>query len=99
MLKFYLTTVIVWMIIINSITIIFKDALNKKIGVTKTNKAGFIQRTNTLFALSAIPIIRLGVAIIIIYIATCKQEDFDKLMETVKENEKQKQEEQQHESF
>ena len=80
MLKFYLTTVVIWMIIIECTTSIFKDAIRKKTGKDGTNKANIFKRFGTLFPLAAIPIVRLVVVIMIVYIATCSQEDFDKLM-------------------
>ena len=80
MLKFYLTTVIIYMIIINCTTEIFKEAIKKKTGKTDGKKASLFKRLNTLFVLAAVPVIRLIVVIVLIYVATCKQEDFDNLM-------------------
>lgn len=80
MLKFYLTTVVIYMIIISCTTEIFKEAIKKRTGKGEVKKANLFKRLSTLFALSAVPIIRLIVVVILIYIATCKQEDFDELM-------------------
>ena len=83
MLKFYLITVIIWMIIINCTVEIFKDAIKKKTGKADGEKANLFKRLRTLFVLSAVPIVRLIVVGVLIYIATCKQEDFDELMKKV----------------
>ena len=80
MLKFYLTTVVIWMIIIESVTSIFSDAIKKKSKKEETKKANIFKRLGALFTLAAIPFFRLFVVIVIVYIATCKQEDFDEIM-------------------
>lgn len=80
MLKFYLTTVIIWMFIIYCVTEIFQNGIVKKLGANNGKEAGLFKKLESLFILSAVPIIRLFVVIVIIYIATCKQEDFDELM-------------------
>lgn len=85
MLKFYLTTVIIYMIIISCTTEIFKEAIKKKIGKEDGKKASLFKRLSTLFVLSAVPIIRLIVVVVLIYIATCKQKDFDELMKKANE--------------
>ena len=72
MLKFYLTTVVIWMIILQSTFSLFGDAVRKKIGVNETKKAGLIKRLNILFVLAAVPIIRLILEIVFIYVAICK---------------------------
>lgn len=83
MLKFYLTTVVIWMIIIQSTILMFKDVLKKRIGCGK-KKNGLIKRISNLFLLSAVPIFRLCIEIMIICFAICNQEDFDKMMEKYK---------------
>lgn len=85
MLEFYLASIIIWMIIIESIIVLFKDGIKKKTNSKETKKASIFKRLSYLFVLSAVPILRLGIVIIIIYIATCKQEDFDKLMKKTDE--------------
>ena len=85
MLEFYLASIIIWMIIIKSIIVLFKDGIKKKTNSKETKKASIFKRLSYLFVLAAVPILRLGIVIIIIYIATCKQEDFDKLMKKTDE--------------
>ena len=82
--RFYLTTVFIYMIIIFSIIALFKDALKKRL--PKCDKKSTWSRTLfTLFILSAVPILRLIIAVCLVYIATCKQEDFDELMKKANE--------------
>lgn len=80
MLKFYLTTVIIWMIIIQSAFLMFKDVLRKRIYKNEVKKINLVKRFRDLFVLSAVPVFRLIILIFIIYISICKQEDFDKIM-------------------
>ena len=80
MLKTYLVSVVIYMIIINSTLTIFKDAIVKKYTIDETKRAKTSKRLSTLFACAAVPIVRFFVVVVIIYIAICKQEDFDKLM-------------------
>lgn len=86
MFKFYLTTVVIWMIIIYCTAAIFENAINKKLATLPTykenKKSSLFKKFRALFILAAVPIIRLIIVIVLIYIATCKQEDFDKLMES-----------------
>lgn len=86
MFKFYLTTVVIWMIIIYCTAAIFENAINKKLATLPTykenKKSSLFKKIRALFILAAVPIIRLIIVIVLIYIATCKQEDFDKLMES-----------------
>lgn len=84
MFKFYLTTIIIWMIIIYCVIAIFQKGIVDKLKTNEDKKANFFKKFKTLFVFAAVPIIRLFVVILLIYIATCKQEDFDKLMEAAK---------------
>ena len=86
MFKFYLATVVIWMIIIYCVVAIFQNGIVKKLGVKETKKASLFKRLNGLFILAAIPFIRLIVVIVLIYIATCKQEDYDELMKKANNN-------------
>lgn len=87
MLKFYLTTVVIWMIIIYCTAAMFENAIDKKLATLPTykenKKSSLFKKFRALFILAAIPIVRLIIVIVLIYIAACKQEDFDKLMESV----------------
>lgn len=80
MIKFYLSTIIVWMIIIWSTVFIFKDKLKEKIGKKDVKKVSLFKGLVTLFAIASIPIIRLITLILILYIAGCKQEELDELL-------------------
>lgn len=82
MLKFYLITVVIWMIIIYCTTAIFQNGIAKKLKTNEEKKSGLFKKLRGLFILAAIPIVRLLVVVVLIYIAACKQEDFDKLMES-----------------
>ena len=76
MLKFYLTTVIIWMIIIYATaklcgpTIIEKGWI-KKVPSTKTSGL------STLFILAAVPIIRLLVWAFLLIMCICTREEFE----------------------
>lgn len=68
------------MIIIYSTIVIFRDALRKRMGINESKKVSLFKKLNGLFVLSAVPIIRLIFVIVVVYIVTCKKEDFDELM-------------------
>ena len=80
MLKFYLSSIIIWMIIIESIFFVFKDKLLKRTGITETKKTSLFTKIAGSFAVSALPIIRLTVAIMLVYTAVCSQEEFDEII-------------------
>lgn len=86
MLGFYLSTVVIWMIIIWCLMMVFKDRLKKKL-VKKEEKKSVVKTLGALFILSAIPIFRLLIAIAIVYMATCSQEEFDEFMNKNKQEE------------
>ena len=67
MLKFYLTTVVIYMIIIYCMCSIFKNSIRAK-GWTCEEKR--VNKFRMLFTLSAVPILRFGVLILIFYMAT-----------------------------
>lgn len=71
------------MIIIYCIVAMFQDSIVKKLGAREGKKDSLFKRLKALFVLAAVPIVRLLVVIGIIYIAICKQEDFDELMKKV----------------
>lgn len=80
MFKFYLTTVVIWMIIIYCIAKLFEKPIAQKMKANEEKKTSLFKELRATFIVAAIPIIRLFVAITLIYTATCTQEDFDKLM-------------------
>ena len=86
MIRFYLSTIIIWMIIIYCTASMLKDAIKKKINTNEPKKKmGLFKKLSLLFTLSAVPIIRVFVEIFIIYIALCKKEDFDELIKKANE--------------
>lgn len=80
MLKFYLSTVIMYMIVIYCTIQMFKETLKKRLGVNENRKVGLFTKLSTLFILSAVPILRFIIVCVLIYIGLCKQKDFDELM-------------------
>lgn len=81
MLKIYFATIIIWMIINGCIISIFKNGIKEKSKSTdEVKKKGILSRLSALFAVSAIPIIRLLFAIGFIYLSTCSQENYDEIM-------------------
>lgn len=86
MLKFYLATVIAWMIILYCLVAIFQNGIIEKLGTDNGKKKSSFEKLKTLFVMSAVPVVRLLVAIMIVYIAACKKEDFDELMKKSKNN-------------
>lgn len=85
MLKFYLTTVVIYMIIIYCTCSIFKDGIKAK-GWISEGKRG--SKFGALFTLSAVPILRLGVIILIFYMATHTKEEFNKWYADIQEKKK-----------
>ena len=81
MLKIYLSSVIVFMIIINCTFLFFKDEILKKLKLAKVNTkpSNLFESISCLFVMSAIPIIRLIITIFFIHIGTCSQENFDRI--------------------
>lgn len=88
MLTFYLSTVVVWMIIIFCAIFMFKDKLIEKsiaMGMKiESKKSGFFSSFGWLFVLAAIPVFRLIILIAVIYMAGCSQEEFEELMSNAK---------------
>lgn len=76
MLVTYLSSVIIWMIIIFCACHIFANKIIKNGWVDNENK----NRKNwlfTLFALSAVPILRVWIACMVIYMANVTKEEFN----------------------
>lgn len=77
MLETYLSSVIIWMIIIFCICCIFGNGIKKNGWLdNESKKSG--NRLFVLFTLSAVPILRLCVAGALVYMATTTREEFDK---------------------
>ena len=76
MLKIYLSSVIIWMVVIYCMTSISKESIVKNGWINTENKQKrnwFVQ----LFILSAVPIFRLFIVIAILYMAICTKEQFE----------------------
>lgn len=80
----YLTSVIIYMIIIYSMTFIFGDTMKAK-GWAASEKPN-ANKLVILFCLSAVPILRIFVLVSILYMATHTKEEFDKWQEEAKKN-------------
>lgn len=80
MLKFYLTTVVIWMIIIYAMAQIFKEGIKEK-GWIKEDKSTKKGRFSILFTLAAVPIIRLFVCVLFIYMCSHTPEQLEALKE------------------
>lgn len=84
MLTFYLSTVVIWMIIIESIVFIYKKQIKKNGWITKKKKGNFIKEICTLFAIAAVPILRVVFAIIVIMMGNMTKEKFNEWAEASK---------------
>ena len=80
MLKFYLTTVVVWMIIIWAMAQICEPAIREK-GWIKEDKSTKKGRLSILFTLAAVPIIRVFVCIIIFFMSGYTPEQWQEMRE------------------
>ena len=78
MLKFYLTTVVIWMIIIWATVQMFGSAIREK-GWIKEDKSTKKGRFSILFTLAAVPIIRLFVCLIIIFMSAYTPEQWQEM--------------------
>lgn len=86
MLKIYLSSVIIWMIVIYCITSISKESIVKNGWMNTENKQKrnwFVQ----LFILSAVPIFRLFIVIAILCMAICTKEQCDQWKKEQKKDE------------
>lgn len=84
MLTFYLSTVVIWMIILLSIIFIFKKQIKKNGWIAEEKKKCFIEGIVALFAISAVPILRFVSAIICIMMVSTTKEKFYEWIETNK---------------
>jgi len=76
MLETYLSSVIIWMIIIFCICCIFTHKINENGWLDNANKK-YSNRLFALFTVSAVPILRLFIAGAIVYMATVTKEEFN----------------------
>lgn len=79
MLKFYLSTVIIFMIILSCEKAIFIDAIRKNGWLDDVEKAK-MGKWQSLFVLSAVPVLRLFFVIFTLIMASNKKDDFMKKM-------------------
>lgn len=83
MLRIYLTSVLIYMIIIYCTCAIFEGGIKAKGWISEQKSKG---KWSTLFMLSAVPILRFFVVILIFYMSTHTKEEFDKWYKEVQEN-------------
>lgn len=76
MLKLYLTTVVIWMIIIYATTKILGPSIKEK-GWIKSDTSTKRGKLSTLFVLAAVPLIRLWVWILLFVMCTYTYEQFE----------------------
>lgn len=84
MLKIYLTSVLIFMIINLCVASIFRSALIKNGWVVEPRNP-WHKRIYNAFIISAVPIIRVFATVLLICMAGMKKEDFEKIVEE-KEN-------------
>lgn len=82
MLKIYLTSVIIYMIIIYCTCSIFADGIRAKGWISEQKSKS---KLGALFTLSAVPILRFFVVVLILYMATHTKEQFNKWYKEVQE--------------
>ena len=83
MLKIYFSSILIWMIIIYCTTSIFKNAIVKN-GWVDPNKKSAENGWKCLFILSAIPIIRFLIFVLIIMMSAYTKKQFEEWSEKVK---------------
>lgn len=76
MLKFYLTTVVIWMIIIYATAKITAPVIKEK-GWIKSDASTKKGKLSTLFTLAAIPVIRLLVWVFLFVMCTYTHKEFE----------------------
>lgn len=78
MLKIYLSTVLIWMIVIFCSAKLFASSI-KKNGWLDDAQSVTMGKWTTLFVTSAVPLLRLLVLACIVYMAVSTKEDFEKI--------------------
>ena len=78
MLTFYLSTVVIWMIIFLSLMLILVERIDKNGWLTGHSNKGSVKDIVHLFLISTIPILRLVIVIIFITMASVNKEEFYK---------------------
>ena len=80
MLQAYLASVLIFMIINLSVVSIFRDSYIKN-GWVVGPRNKWYKRIYTAFLISAIPILRVFITVMLVFMACVKKEDLDKIME------------------
>lgn len=80
MLKVYLVSVLIFMIINLSIAIVFRDAYIKNGWIVEPHNS-WCKRIYNAFLLSAVPILRVFITVLLICMACMKKEDLEKIVE------------------
>ena len=92
MLSFYLSTVIVWMIIflctLKLCSKTFLKRYDEYINIDKKHKHSGVKSFVDLFVISAVPIIRLLIMILVFYMTFCPEEDSKDIAEILKKKNK-----------
>lgn len=83
MLKIYLTSVIIYMIIIYCTCQIFKDAIRSKGWINEKRNGS---KLGILFTLSAVPVLRFFIILLVIYMSTHTKEEYEKWYKEFQEN-------------
>lgn len=88
MLSFYLSTVIVWMIIfwctLKLCSKTFLKRYNEYINIDKKHKHSEVKSFVDLFVISAVPIFRLLIMILVFYMTFCPEENSKDIAEILK---------------
>lgn len=83
MLKIYLTSVVIYMIIIYCTCKIFENAIRSNGWISEKKKGG---KLGVLFTLSAVPLLRFIVVVLIVYMASNTKEEYEKWYKEFQEN-------------
>ena len=83
MLKIYLSSILIWMIILYCTCAIFEKPIKEKGWINAENKSKD-NGLKILFILSAVPIVRLFVFVMLFVMSTYTKEQFDEWCEKVK---------------
>lgn len=81
MLDLYLSSIIVWFIILFSEGVVFNDLIHKNGWLGPQKKSNIIRILFGYILIAAVPILRLIAAIMFFVMATCTKERYDKFVE------------------
>ena len=82
MLKAYLASIVIWMIIIYSTAILLERSIENNGWLDEKDKEGNVPKT--LFVISAIPFVRLTAVLCCIFMASCTKEQYTEIVEKIK---------------